>query len=213
MDKQEVRQRWSRPAFSAAVLSVLDEIVKDNVTLSATADRVATAVLFAIEPFIREGHRNFPSYFSVEIEQNTHSATLEASLEALKLELRDDVHREHARRVRGEISRLTGALEKIAKGYPCGSMEDMRRVAKDAIGMKQKPDNSNLLELAAVRYRDKIFLPNHLKNISVMAWYGEGEYKIKIWYDPDLEHLVANYPKTFEDFDVVFERRPKFVAL
>lgn len=32
-----------------------------------------------------------------------------------------------------EIERLRGALEKIAKAWPCGTDEDMRRVAREAL--------------------------------------------------------------------------------
>jgi hypothetical protein len=74
-----------------------------------------------------------PGYFTHTIERPTNSETLEAALEALRDELPTDVHRDFSHRVRMEVERLTTALSKVARAYPCGTIEDMRRVAKEAI--------------------------------------------------------------------------------
>jgi hypothetical protein len=125
-----VNRRWSQKAIDAAV-----ESVKSNDPKCVDSSFVSTiSVLKSIEPFIQNDHITIPSYFSANIQQPTHSATLEASLEALKLEVRHAVVADHSKIVRDEIRRLTAALEQIAKGYTFGSKEDMQRFAAEACG-------------------------------------------------------------------------------
>lgn len=74
------------------------------------------------------------SYFSQPVDAApTNSETLERSLAALRLELPVSVASHHEKIVRREINRLTDALSKIARGYPCETKEDMQRMAKEAI--------------------------------------------------------------------------------
>lgn len=79
-----------------------------------------------------------PGYFSHLIEKPTHHETLEASLAALTDEVRFDVLRHHTKIVRSEVERLTNALEMIAKGFPCQTMEDMQRMAREAIPTQRR---------------------------------------------------------------------------
>ena len=79
-----------------------------------------------------------PGYFTHVIERPTHSATLEASLASLEGGLAPDVFRHHAGVVRAEVARLTWALMQVAKGFPCSTAEDVRRLAREAVSEKHR---------------------------------------------------------------------------
>ena len=74
-----------------------------------------------------------PGYFSRFHVGSSQREALNSSLEALQHELPSDVASHHAQLVQTELQRLTMALQKIAKGYPCQTAEHMQRVAREVL--------------------------------------------------------------------------------
>jgi hypothetical protein len=77
-------------------------------------------------------------YFRHFAEHPSHSATTDRSLEAIKKIVPADVADHHEMIMHRHIEQLMGALESIAKGFPCSTKEAMQRVANNALPINRR---------------------------------------------------------------------------